>query len=310
MILDASYNDAPVLYSEIPSNIKQVRIMKRHSNFSLYKLSNFLLALVTLNLAACGGGGTSSTSSSIPDQNPPLNLTAAVTTLAGTGTSGSVDSNTGTDASFYLPESLTSDGINLYVADTGNNKIRKIVIATNAVTTFAGSGTQGSSDATGIAATFNFPTGITNDGTNLYVTDSINHKIRKIVISSGLVTTIAGTGFKGSTDATGTAASFDFPNGIATDGTNLYVVDTGNHLIRKVVIASGVVTTLAGSGSIGSSDGTGVTASFNYPNGIVVIGANLYVTDMGNNIVRRIVMATGVVSTIAGSGVAGSNDAT
>ena len=101
-----------------------------------------------------------------------------------------------------------------------------------AVTTLAGS-SEGSTDATGTSARFYRPSGITTDGTNLYVADYSNHRIRKIVISTGVVTTLAGSS-SGNTDATGTSATFNYPIGITTDGTNLYVSDTYNHRIRKI----------------------------------------------------------------------------
>jgi len=103
-----------------------------------------------------------------------------------------------------------------------------------AVTTLAGTGSTGSANGTGTSASFNSPRGITTDGTNLYVSDLSNHLIRKIVISTGAVTTVAGTGSSGSANGTGTSASFYRPKGITTDGTNLYVADRGNHLIRKI----------------------------------------------------------------------------
>ena len=96
-----------------------------------------------------------------------------------------------------------------------------------------------------------------------------NHLIRKIVISTGVVTTLAGTGSSGSANGTGTSASFNYPHGITTDGTNLYVAEYGNHLIRKIVISTGVVTTLAGTGSSGSANGTGTSASFYSPRGLL-----------------------------------------
>ena len=102
------------------------------------------------------------------------------------------------------------------------------------VTTLAGTGSQGSANGTGTSASFNLPWGITTDGTNLYVTDTNNHLIRKIVISTGAVTTVAGTGSSGSANGTGTSASFNYPGGITTDGTNLYVADYSNELIRQV----------------------------------------------------------------------------
>ena len=102
-----------------------------------------------------------------------------------------------------------------------------------AVTTLAGS-SSGNTDATGTSARFNQPMGITTDGTNLYVVDYGNNRIRKIVISTGVVTTLAGGSSSGNTDATGTSASFYKPMGITTDGTNLYDADSHNHRIRKI----------------------------------------------------------------------------
>jgi hypothetical protein len=232
-------------------------------------------------------------------QGKALNLTTAVSTFAGSGLPGSADA-TGIAASFNGPYGVTTDGANLYIADMRNNKIRKVVIATGVVTTLAGSGLIGSVDATGLAASFNGPLGITTDGTSLYVAEAAGNKIRKIVIATGVVTTI---------DATGIAASFNSVTSITTDGANLYATDWGNCTIRKIVIATGVVTTLAGTGFISAVDATGIAAGFYNPNGITTDGANLYVSDENNNKVRKIVIATGVVTTLAGSGVIGAVDA-
>ena len=184
----------------------------------------------------------------------------------------------------------------------------------NNVTTIAGSaGANGSADGTGTAARFYHPFGITTDGTNLYVTDHSNSTIRKIVISTLAVTTIAGSaGVNGSVDGTGTAARFYHPFGITTDGTNLYVTDYGSSTIRKIVISTGAVTTIAGSaGVVGSADGTGTAATFNYPSGITTDGTNLYVTDTYNSTIREIVISTGAVTTVAGyAGAIGSADGT
>ena len=119
------------------------------------------------------------------------------------------------------------------MADSVNDLIRKIIISTGVVTTLAGTGSSGSTNGTGTSASFNEPWGITTDGTNLYVAGNSNHLIRKIVISTGVVTTLAGSS-DGSANWTGTSASFNYPKGITTDGTNLYVADSGNHLIRKI----------------------------------------------------------------------------
>ncbi|MGD0275413.1 MAG: carboxypeptidase regulatory-like domain-containing protein [Syntrophales bacterium] len=255
--------------------------------------------------------------------------TGVVTTLAGTaGSSGSAN-GTGTAALFNSPRGITTDGTNLYVADTGNDTIRKIaknnicyyfvsgtlcVYTGVTVTTLAGTvGSSGSADGTGAAALFNSPQGITMDGTNLYITDTVNNTIRQIVISTGAVTTLAGTaGSSGSTDGAGSAALFNSPQGITTDGTNLYVADTINNTIRQIVISTGAVTTLAGTaGSSGSADGIGSAARFSSPQGITTDGTNLYVADASNNTIRKIVISTGAVTTLAGAaGSSGSIDGT
>lgn len=179
-----------------------------------------------------------------------------------------------------------------------------------AVSTVAGdAGTSGSTDDTGTAAEFNSPGSITTDGTNLYIADGTNHTIRQMVISTGVVTTLAGTASSsGSTDGTGSAARFYFPNGITTDGTNLYVTDYGNQTIRQIVIATGVVTTLAGTvSSTGTTDGTGSAARFNYPGSITTDGTNLYVSDYLSHTIRKVVITTGVVTTLAGTAGASGN---
>ena len=228
--------------------------------------------------------------------NCPLNLTGFVTTLAGS-TSGYAD-GTGTAALFVSPGGITSDGTNLFVVDWGDHKLRKIVIESRVVTTLAGN-TSGYADGTGTAALFANPTETTTDGTDLYVADSTNNRIRKVAITDATVTTYAGNG-PGSADGTGTAALFNNPNDITTDGTNLYVADLANHRIRKIAIATGVVTTLAGN-TIGYADGTGTAALFSGPEGVMIHGADLYVADSGNNRIRKIVIATGVVTTLAGN---------
>ena len=227
--------------------------------------------------------------------------TGVVSTIAGSaGSSGKTD-GTGTAAKFKDPTRLVPVGNNLYVADTGNHRIRKVVIDNGTVTTFAGSSSGNDDHPTGTLAEFDEPIGITTDGTNLYVADYKNHRIRKIVIENGTVTTLAGSS-SGVSNGMGTAASFRNPRGITTDGTNLYVTEKESHTIRKIVIDNASVTTLAGrAGSWGSTDGQPENARFNKPNGITTDGTNLYVTGYVNNRIRKIVISTGVVSTLAGS---------
>jgi sugar lactone lactonase YvrE len=245
--------------------------------------------------------------------------TGAVTTLAGAAGQYGGGDGTGANARFTDPYGIAVDGAgNLFVADSGNNAIRKVVIATGAVTTLAGSGSPdyGTADGTGAAARFNSPYGIASDGAgSLYVADTTNSTIRKVVIATGAVTTLAGAADQtGSADGTGAAASFDHPFGIVGDGAgNLYVADTNNGTIRKVVIATGAVTTLAGAaGQFGSADGTGAAASFASPQGITRDEAgNLFVTDGGGDTIRKIVIATGAVTTLAGAaGQSGAADGT
>jgi DNA-binding beta-propeller fold protein YncE len=152
----------------------------------------------------------------------------------------------------------------------------------------AGSGTAGAINGTATAASFNLPSGVTTDGVNLYVADTHNNIIRKIVIATGAVTTIAGSGNTGTTNGVATAASFNLPSGISSDGANLYVTDMNNNLIRKIAITTQTVTTVAGSGATGALNGAGLAASFNLPSGITTDGINLYVTDSVNCSVRKI----------------------
>jgi streptogramin lyase len=237
-----------------------------------------------------------------------------VTTFAGTaGSYGSAD-GTGSAARFFWPSGVAVDGSgNVYVADSSNSTVRKITPA-GVVTTLAGTaGASGSADGTGSAARFYSPRGVAVDGSgNVYVADSQNHTIRTIT-PAGVVTTLAGTaGSSGSADGTGSAARFDYPEGVAVDGSgNVYVADYNNHTIRKITPA-GVVTTLAGTaGARGSADGTGNAARFTFPKGVAVDGSgNVYVADGGNNAIRKITPA-GVVTTLAGTaGSYGSADGT
>ena len=116
-----------------------------------------------------------------------------------------------------------SNGTTSVIKQMGGSRQGVELSLSTAVTTVAGTGSSGSANGTGTSASFNTPTEVTTDGTNLYVADFSNHLIRKIVISTGVVTTVAGTGSSGSANGTGTSASFNGPVGITTDGTNLYV---------------------------------------------------------------------------------------
>ena len=273
-----------------------------------------LLAGLTLGLAACGGGSPTpdnvEISSTPTAESPPAaRMFTQVVTVAGSAESGSRDSGTA-PVTFDMPLFVAADaGANLYVADTNNHKIRKI-LPNGQVITLAGSGASGSTNGSGTDASFNHPRGMAVDKRgNVYVVDHDNHKIRKIS-PRGEVSTVAGSGAQGAADGTGTAATFTRPAGIAVDDSGtLYVADTYGHKIRKIT-AAGVVSTVAGSGVPGATDGTGLAATLNGPVGIAVdpAGTTLYVGDSGSHKVRKIVLATAEVSTLVGSGAVGAAD--
>jgi len=240
----------------------------------------------------------------------PAIFYGAVTTLAGSGAAGATN-GTGTAASFNNPFGTAVDAAgNVYVADFRNNLIREISPA-GAVTTLAGSGAAGRTNGTGTAASFSLPADVAVDAAgNVYVADYANALIRKIS-PAGVVTTLAGSGTTGSANGTGTAASFYEPTGVTVDAAgNVYVADAGNNLIREISPA-GVVTTLAGGGAGGSTNGTGTAASFYNPNGVAVDAAgNVYVAEYSTNLIRKISPA-GAVTTLAGSaGISGSTNGT
>lgn len=239
----------------------------------------------------------------------------AVTTFAGKAGIAGSDDGTGTAASFNTPSGIAFDANgNLYVADTLNHTIRKITSA-GVVTTYAGqAGTSGWTDGAVADARFFGPQGLAADPTGaiLYVADTNNHTIRQIVLSTGMVSTLAGqAGAWGSTDGAGSAARFYAPSDLAVDKNgSIYVADTENHTVRTVS-PSGVVNTLAGkAGASGAADGTGSAARFDHPSAVAVDSAlNVYVLDTDNHTIREIVSAGGVVSTIAGqAGTSGSAD--
>jgi sugar lactone lactonase YvrE len=231
-----------------------------------------------------------------------------VTTLAGTaGTIGFADGPAAT-AKFWSPSGVAVDAAgNVYVADTNNNRIRKITPA-GVVSTLAGSstGAWGFTNGTGSAASFYYPKDLVLDTAgNLYVADSGNNAIRKVT-QGGVVSTVAGGGIGvvGSTNGATASATFNAPRGVAVDAAgNVYVADTGNHLIRK--IAAGQVTTFAGStlsGFFGGfANGTGTASMFDSPMDVAVDGAgNVYVSDANNHLIRFIT-PNGVVTTLAGT---------
>jgi hypothetical protein len=223
--------------------------------------------------------------------------TREVSTIAGQAEVAGGSDRIGTLATFNVPAGMVVVGGNLYVADNYNHTIRRVLLSTGEVTTFAGkSGEYGNTDAVGSLARFSHPCDVVSDGTCLYVADEANGAVRQVLIATAEVTTLA-TGFSA-------------PQGLTIDGGNLYVSDTINCAIKRIVISTGVVTTIAG-GHWGTDDGIGAAAQFWDPTGIVADSGYLYVADRESNLIRRIVIATGEVSTLAGWPLyAGSSDGT
>jgi len=249
-----------------------------------------------------GGQGTSPSGVII---NSSENL--YVSTFAGSGTIGYADGQ-GISAQFRNSQGMAVDRAgNLYVADGGNDRIRKIDRTGN-VSTLAGNGITGSANGQKTLAQFNFPQGIAVDSAgNVFVADSFNHLIRKID-KAGNVSTLAGAGTFGYADGQGRAAKFNYPEGIAVDNAgDIIVADTLNHRIRKID-RTGNVSTLAGSGITGSANGQKTLAQFNFPYDVAVDGAgNVYVADGHAYLIRKI-DNTGNVSTLAGDGTRGYAD--
>lgn len=240
-----------------------------------------------------------------------------IVTVAGNGTPGSSgDGGSATAATLYVPSGIARDSAgNLYIADSSNHRIRKVTASTGIISTVAGTGSfgfNGDGGAATAAALYN-PTGVTVDGSgNLYVADSYNYRIRKVTVATGIITTVAGSGAGGYSGDGGaaTAAAFNLPNSLVVDGSgNLYIADYYNQRIRKVTAATGVVTTVAGNGNAGfAGDGAAATsAQLYYPSGVAVdSGGNVLIADRNNHRVRKVTVATGIITTVAGNGAAGS----
>lgn len=238
-----------------------------------------------------------------------VNTSGGISTIAGTGTAGfSGDGSAALTAKLSGPSDVAIDrGGNIYIADYGNNRIRKINAA-GTISTYAGNGSAGYSGDGGAAtaATLHSPYAITLDaGRNLYIADFANNRVRK-VNTSHIITTLAGNGTGGyiGDGMAATATEISNPIGVAIDRAgNIYISDNGNNRIRKVD-TSGTICTFAGTGGTGSAGdgGAATSATMNYPSGIVADGGgNLYISDYGNAKVRR-VSASGVISTYAGNG--------
>jgi DNA-binding beta-propeller fold protein YncE len=209
-----------------------------------------------------------------------------------------------------FPAGLATDGRAIYVANSRNNTVEAIDAASKSLRIVAGKLFQeGSNDGVGDSARFNSPDGMTISGQDLYLCDTNNSDIRKITVS-GTVTTVAGqANISGTEDGTGPAAHFNLPTQIASDGTSLYVADSGNSTIRRITLADFKVKTVGGqAGTTGKTDGGSDKSVFSGPRGVAVDKKAIYVADTGNDIIRRIDIDTLETTTLAGTGEEGDKD--
>ncbi|MFY9225167.1 MAG: IPT/TIG domain-containing protein [Blastocatellia bacterium] len=225
-----------------------------------------------------------------------------INTVAGFGVPGfNGDNITAINASLNDPSNVAVDQLgNLFIADTANNRIRRVDVNSQIITTFAGNGMAVFSGDGMLAsqASLNQPTAILFDRTgNLLIADSGNNRIRRVNLTTNIITTIAGDG---------SPSILNAPSGLAVDKLgNVLISDTGNNRIQRLDLATNVITTIVGNGRAGfQGDGTlAVNASLNSPFGLTVDGNdNLFIADTANNRVRRVEASTNIISTIAGNG--------
>ncbi|MBU2008400.1 MAG: hypothetical protein KJ624_00900 [Chloroflexi bacterium] len=221
--------------------------------------------------------------------------TGTITTLAGNGAVGSGgDGGPATAAQLNNPIGLALGSGNLYIADSGNNRVRRVDLATGTISIFAGSGTAGFGGDGGpaTAAQLNNPNALTLDSANLYISEGIGNRIRRVDLATGTMTTFAGTGAGGFAGDGGpaTAAQLNTPIGLAVDSANLYIGDSQNNRVRRVDLATGTITSLAGTGVGGfvGDGGPAAAAQLNFPCGLAVGSGNLYIAERSNNRIRRV----------------------
>ncbi len=242
--------------------------------------------------------------------------TGIINSIAGNGSAG----NTGDDgdasfATFNSPQYLAiSRAGNLYIHDYNNFVIRKITGETNVISNYCGNYTKGTSGIGGLASEaqlYQFNNVTVDRAGNMYVTDINNHKVYRIDAATGIINRVAGTGIKGLNHGNGlpaTAANIVAPTGVVTDTSgNFYFIENGM-AVRKVNITTGIISRVAGGVQSGYSGdgGPATSARFNQANGLALdLAGNLYISDKGNHVIRKVSAATGIITTVAGSGTAG-----
>jgi trimeric autotransporter adhesin len=239
-----------------------------------------------------------------------------ISTVAGTGSYGySGDGGLATSADISNPDDIDIDASgNIYIADVGNNRIRMVMKSTGILSTVAGTGSYGYSGDGGLAtsADLKYPYGVAIDASgNIYIADTYNHRIRMVTKSTGIISTVAGTGpdwYSGDGGLATSAALYN-PQGVAIDASgNIYIADTNHDRIRMVTKSTGIISTVAGTGSNGYTreGGLATSAALNLPRGVAIdASGNIYIADTNNNRIRMVTKSTGIISTVAGTGSSG-----
>jgi trimeric autotransporter adhesin len=246
--------------------------------------------------------------------------TGIISTVAGTGSSGySGDGGQATSAALYSPRGVAVDASGtIYIADTYNNRIRMVTKSTGIISTVAGSGTQGYKGDGGPATSANlyYPASIAVDALgNIYIADQYNNCIRMVTKSTGIISTVAGTGYSGYSGDGGqaTSAALYYSCGVAVDVSgNIYIADSSNYRIRMVTKSTGIISTVAGSGSYGYSGdgGQATSAALKYPYGVAVdASGNIYIADTYNYRIRMFALPASPAAPPSPSGIVTSSPA-
>ena len=259
-----------------------------------------------------GNGNTSEFSLEGTGIGPVLAFTPGVISTVAGGGPGFVDGVPAVNSALNYPNGVTVDAAgNLYIADYGNHRIRKVEVSTGIITTVAGNGSQGYGGDGSVATTaslFNPRTVAVDAAGNLFIADANNQRVRKVDASTGYISTIAGTGTTGyNGDGEAAAqASLTTPDGVAVDQNgNIFIADTYNNRIRKIDAVTGTISTVAGDGTsgFGGDGGSATSAILNTPADLTFDGTgNLYIADSFNQRIRRVDGSTGNINTVAGNG--------
>ncbi|MBI4750907.1 MAG: IPT/TIG domain-containing protein [Acidobacteria bacterium] len=236
-----------------------------------------------------------------------------ITTVAG-GVPYSGDSGVATLASLKFPRSIAIDGAgNMFIADRLNHRVRRVDAISGIISTVAGTGAAAynGDGQPALSASLNFPTGVAvdHDG-NVWIADQLNHRIRRVDAMTGIITTVGGTGVAGLSGDGGPAtnAQLNSPQAIVFDSAeNVFLTDLENHAVRRIDAMTGVITTVAGTGisGFGGDNDLAQRARLNQPYGLAVDQFdNLFIADTGNHRVRRVDAGSGVITTVAGNGIA------